>query len=301
MLRTALRDWGDACITLALDTSRIFTTWCLVCVSITYRGRAIPLAWTLIRHSSATVSFTVIRPVLVSALNLLSHLKFLESIRLDADRGFNDLRLMALLSEYGWHWNIRSKGHFVVYDAQKKKLGRIREQLSQHGTPVFLENIYITEKKYGPVNLAAYFPRGAKEPWLIVSNQPCGMHTFEEFRGRFQIEEGFLDLKSGGLHLEDTELKDTSALGGLMFVLSLAMIFLIGQGVETVDQGEREAVDPHSQRGLSYPQIGWRMTRRKLSCGQPLSVKIVISSAPDPAPSRRPRDPPLCQHLGTLS
>ncbi|GAA5503596.1 hypothetical protein Dxin01_03355 [Deinococcus xinjiangensis] len=297
----ALSQWGDACITLALDTSRIFTTWCLVCVSMTYRGRAIPLAWTLIRHSSATVSFAVIRRVLVSALNLLSHLPFLEHIRLDADRGFNDLRLMALLSAYGWHWNIRSKGHFVVYDAQGKNLGRVREQLSQHGTPVFLEQVYITKKKYGPVNLAAYFPPRAKEPWLIVSNQPCGMHTFQEFRGRFQIEENFLDLKSGGFHLEDTALADTSALDGLMFVLALATIFVVGQGVRNVDEGERESVDPHSQRGLSYPQIGWRDLRRKLSLGQPLCIQIVISPTPDPAPSRRPRSPPVTHSPPNLS
>lgn len=301
MLLKALQAWGDARITLALDTSRIFTKWCLVCVSLTYRGRAIPIAWTLIRHSSATVSFAVIRPVLVSALNLLSHLPFVESIRLDADRGFNDLRLMELLSAYGWHWNIRSKGHFAVYDAKGKKLGRVREQLSQHGTPVFLESVYITKKKYGPVNLAAYFPHGAKEPWLMVSNQPCGKHTFEEFRGRFQIEEGFLDLKSGALHLEDTGLTETSALQGLMFVLCLALVFMIGQGVAAVEQGERESVDPHAQRALSYPQLGQRFMRRKLSLRQPLLIEITISPRPDPAPSRRLRDPSPTQPSGTLS
>jgi len=293
----ALSHWGDARITLALDTTRLFKTWCLICVSLTYRGRAIPLAWRLLRHSSSTVGIQDIRPVLVSVHNLLSHLPEIEEVYIGADRGFMDRALMRVFMAYGWHWNIRGKGHVYVYDAQGKALGQIRQQLSQHGQAVYLHDVYLTRAKFGPVHLAAIHPPGAKEPWFIVSGQPCGPQTFDEYAGRFQIEEGFLDLKSGGFQLEDTRLRNTTALEGLIFVLALTSVFLFSEGTQVVDEGQRSSVDPHHRRGLSYFQIGWRAIRQRLTRRIPFLQRLMLSSDPDPEPSRRPRAPPV-QYAG---
>lgn len=294
-MRLALSQWGDARITLALDTTRLFHSWCLICVSLTYRGRAIPLAWRLLRHSSSTVGIKDIRPVLVSVHSLLSHLPQIEEVYIGADRGFMDRELMRVFIAYGWQWNIRGKGQVYVYDALGKALGQIRQQLSQHGTPVFLKDVYLTRARFGPVHLAAIHPPGAREPWFIVSGQPCGPQTFDEYAGRFQIEEGFLDLKSGGFQLEDTHLRHTAGLEGLIFVLALTSVFLFSEGTQVVEEGQRTSVDPHHQRGLSDFQIGWRAIRQRLSRCIPFLQCLRLSPAPDPERSRHPRAPPV-QH-----
>ncbi len=42
---------------VALDTSMLWNTYCLIRISVIYRGRAVPLVWRVIEHGSAAVSF----------------------------------------------------------------------------------------------------------------------------------------------------------------------------------------------------------------------------------------------------
>ena len=101
----ALREWGDARITLALDTTLLFKRWCVICVSLVYRGRALPLAWRVLRHGSSMVKTDDIHTVLASVQCLLAQLPDVEEVCINADRGFFDQDLMADFTAYGWHWN----------------------------------------------------------------------------------------------------------------------------------------------------------------------------------------------------
>lgn len=78
VLRVALKDWGNARITLALDTTLLFKRWCVICVSLVYRGRALPLAWRVLRHGSSMVSNKEIYPILASVQSLLVHFSQVE-------------------------------------------------------------------------------------------------------------------------------------------------------------------------------------------------------------------------------
>ena len=55
----ALAAWGERKITLIEDTSLLWDEYCLIRLSVQYRGRAIPLVWRVIRHGSSSVSFEV--------------------------------------------------------------------------------------------------------------------------------------------------------------------------------------------------------------------------------------------------
>lgn len=57
LIATALAAWGEPCITLIEDTSMLWDEYCLIRLSVQYRGRAIPLVWRVIRHGSSSVSF----------------------------------------------------------------------------------------------------------------------------------------------------------------------------------------------------------------------------------------------------
>lgn len=75
---------------------------------------------------------------------------------------------------------------------------------------------------------------------------------------RFDIEENFLDDKSGGFQLESSELFDSQALVRLGMVMAAATLYLVSSGLAVVARGLRPLVDAHWKRGLSYFQIGWR-------------------------------------------
>jgi hypothetical protein len=64
VLQAALIDWPlDQPLSIALDTTAL-TPFVLICASLIYRGRAIPLAWRAVRHKSTQVSFEAYLPVL---------------------------------------------------------------------------------------------------------------------------------------------------------------------------------------------------------------------------------------------
>jgi hypothetical protein len=282
----ALRDWGDARITLALDTSRLWDHWCLIRIAVVYRGRAIPLSWRFIQHQSSVVNLEAMHPVLMEARTILNRLG-LRDVRLLADRGFVDIRLLAVLRAYGWHYRIRAKQQLWITDTQGKLLGKVGAVLNQHGPPVYVQNAFITKKRFGPVCLAGVHAVGAKEPWCIISDEPCGLETFAEYGERFQIEEGFLDDKSAGFHLEASRLRATPALDALLLVLAVGTLLLHSEGTATVEAGERQTIDPHWQRGWSYFRIGWNALRSALSRGKAVFEQLRLSSGHDPCPSRQ--------------
>jgi len=71
LIATALVEWGASGITLIEDTSMLWNEYCLIRLSIQYRGRAVPLVWRLIRHGSSSVRFRVYQAMLKRASRLI--------------------------------------------------------------------------------------------------------------------------------------------------------------------------------------------------------------------------------------
>jgi hypothetical protein len=113
-------------------------------------------------------------------------------------------------------------------------------------------NVTITGQRFGPVHVVLGRPTDGPEQWQVVSDEPTGIETFAEYGERFQIEEGFLDDKSGLFGLESSRLRDAASLERLVLVISTATLFLVSEGLHIVEQDLRRRVDPHWQRGLSY-------------------------------------------------
>jgi hypothetical protein len=286
IIQEALTEWGENVLYLALDTSLLWERYCLIRISVIYRGRAIPLVWEVIEHGSSSVTFEAYRHLLDKAQALLPlgcRVVFL------ADRGFADTTLMDYLSQtLQWHWRIRIKSSFLVY-----RRGQRRCQIShielKRGQARFWHNVYLTAGHFGPLHLALAKPHGLKEQWFIVSNQPTDVTTFDEYGLRFDIEENFLDDKSNGFQLESSLIRSTAALSRLCLVLAIATLFLVCQGTAVVASGKRRWVDAHWFRGSSYLKIGWKWVQLALKKGYALITRLRLSPLPDPEPAMASR------------
>ena len=278
----ALSEWGQNKLYLALDTSMMWGDYCLIRLAIVYRGRAIPLVWKVIKHSSSTVALADYKDLIRKAVMLL--LPFDCQVVFLADRGFADTELMEFLNKVGWGWRIRLKRNFKIYRCGKPaiKAGAITPK---KGHAIHWQNVSITAAQFGPVHLAFANPLHSKETWLIVSNEPTDDTVFDEYGLRFSIEENFLDDKSNGFQLESSLIRDADSLSRLCFVLAVTTLYLVSQGVEVVDNGQRQIVDPHWFRGSSYLKIGWAWVRRIVSLGGHLISRLHLSPNPDPDPS----------------
>lgn len=147
----------------------------------------------------------------------------------------------------------------------------------------------ITAQRFGPVHLALARPRGGTECWFVISDEPTGLETFDEYGLRFDIEENFLDDKSNGFQLESSLLRSADVLSRLCFVLAITTLYLVSQGTEVVRQSKRRWVDPHWFRGSSYLKIGWDWVKTALIKGFELITKLHLSSEPDPEPAMASR------------
>ena len=286
LIQHALAEWGEHSLYLALDTSLLWDKYCVIRLSVVYRGRAIPLVWTVLVHPSSTVAFDLYRNLLDKAAQLLRpcgcQVIFL------ADRGFADTDLMAYATQLGWQWHIRLKGNFLVF-RQGRRCCKVRQFTPAQGQAYFFHNVSLTAARYGPVHLAVAYHPGSKEFWYVVSSELTSMATFEQYGLRFDIEENFLDDKSNGFQLESSLIRSAEALDRLCFVLAITTLYLVSQGTVVVEQSSRRSIDAHWFRGNSYLKIGWKWVHRALSQGLALISRLYLSSAPDPEPAMASR------------
>lgn len=113
LIAQALATWGHSKITLIEDTSQLGDKYCLIRLSVQYRGRAIPLVWRVMRHGSSSIRFEVYQSMLKRASRLLPPDV---SVCFLADRGFADTKLMHYLrDELKWHFRIRVKSNSWIH------------------------------------------------------------------------------------------------------------------------------------------------------------------------------------------
>lgn len=280
LIQQALAECGKNVIYLALDTTTLWNTYCIVRISIIYRGRAVPTVWMVLEHQSSSVAYEVYKDLLDRVATLLPlncKVVFL------ADRGFADTHLMEHLTKLKWHWRIRIKNSFLFY--RRGHCYKVNGIHLSRGEARLLHHVYITEKHYGPVHLALGLRKDGKESWFVVSDEPTELRTFEEYGLRFDIEENFLDDKSNGFQLESSLIRSAKALERLCFILAITTLYLVSQGTEVVKQGKRRWVDPHWFRGSSYLKIGWNWVKCALARGYALVTKLHLSAEPDPEPA----------------
>jgi len=119
----------------------------------------------------------------------------------------------------------------------------------------------------------------------VVSDEPTDAKTLDEYGLRFDIEESFLDEKSGGYQIHTSELATPQALERLILILAIATLHLTSIGVGVVHAEKRRWVDTHWDRGLSYLKIGWRWRQQQDQRGWQAFAPFWLSPAPDPFPA----------------
>lgn len=287
LVEKMLQEYGGNKLYLALDTTLLWNRFVIVRLALVYRGRALPLGWVVRASGSATVAVACYQRMLAQVAAVIPAQS---QVILLADRGFFHVRLMQVARQLDWRFRIRVKTNILVHRATKGQR-TVRALMPPPGSAHFYSHVWVTGRRFGPVHLALAYvqtPNGY-EQWAIVSDEPTGLDTLDEYGLRFDIEENFLDDKSAGFQLESSQIEDSMALSRLCLLLATATIYLVSTGTAIVEMEKRHLVDAHWERGLSYLQIGWRWVKRALHLGERLLNRIWLSSEPDPEPAMASR------------
>jgi hypothetical protein len=255
-------------VRLLVDGTKVGNGHQLLMVSVAYRRRAIPVAWTWVKgsrgHSSAR-----------KQLALLSHVRNLlpadAKVLLAGDSEFGAVDVIHQAEDWHWDYVLRQKSsHKVQLSGQDWQA--FGDVIQKAGQSLWIEKALLTQKHAHSANLLAYWKIGENDPWLLATNLRDQRATLKAYRLRMWIEEMFGDMKGHGFDLESTRLRHFLKLSRLTFAVVLLYLWLIAFGSQVIKAGLRRLVDRNDRRDLSIFQIGLRSIERRLTNQQPLSI-----------------------------
>lgn len=287
IIQAVLADWREKTLYLSLDTSLFWDEYCLIRLAVVHRGRALPLAWRVLKHPSASVAFGDYQPMLTDAAHYLpAGIK----VVLLADRGFIHTELMSLVTQQlGWHYRIRLKSTAWIWRTHKG-WHQLKDFHFAPGEARCFQYVKLHKSQwYGPVHLVFGRNNVNGEFWAIISDEKTNLQTFQEYGWRFDIEEAFLDDQSNGWNLQQSEIRSVCDLSRLLFILALATLYVTAQGIAVVESGRRRWVDTHWFRGNSYFRIGREWVKAALQQGWHLVRQVRFYRNCDPQPAMASR------------
>ena len=245
LLRWVMSHWRDKRrLVLTMDVTYLRQRHTILAVSVVYGGSAIPVAWKVMwgeTPGSWHVLWVELLRQLAAAVPAGCQVWVL------CDEGLYSKRLYQVICQQGWHpvMRIRTQGLYRRLHATR---WRSLATVAQRGmTPrAFRSQCF----KGDPLTCTLWVQWGAayEQPCLLVTDL-ASKHLKRHVYGlRSWIEEGFKDLKRGGLHWEQIKTPCPDRMQRLLLVMALAMTWLMAQGVAAM----QTAAMP-----LSLTRRGW--------------------------------------------
>jgi hypothetical protein len=248
-------------ILLIVDGTKVGFGYQLLMVSLAYRHRAVPIAWSWVRHvrghSSAAKQIVLLKYV-------RSLIPQHTPVFLVGDSEFGSIAVLQQLKQWSWFFVLRQKGNTGLWLDEQNGWRRLDSLAQKAGQSAWCQNGYLTQSEIHPVSVLIHWQKGEKEPWCLATNLPDASLTLRYYRKRMWIEEMFADFKKHGFDLEGTMLRNSPRLSRLTLAVAFLYVWLLSVGSRTIRAGFRHFVDRKDRRDLSLFQIGLRFIDRCL-------------------------------------
>ena len=233
----------------------------LLVASVGFRRRSVPLSWKTLKHVGSS-DLEDQKAVLKAALG---ELPTGTKVTVPADSEFRSVALFAWLREQGHDALLSIRGRTLVFDTADAISGQsLGERVGQSTKVLYLNGVYVSEERYGPVNVFAWWSKDDEgKPVLraVMTNLPATPRTKQRGRKRMWIETGFRDWQSGGFQLDQTGIEDRERLERLLIPVLIAYIWLVSLGRWVVKRGYRRLIDHGAGRAWRYSLfqlgVGW--------------------------------------------
>ena len=247
LLLSVVRNVGE--IRLLTDGTKVGFGHQLLMISVAYRRRALPIAWTWIKasrgHSSA-----------ITQLALLGYVHRLiprgSRVLLAGDSEFGAIPVLQQLEAWGWFYVLRQKASNQVRLMQHGEWQAFGTLVQHPGQSVWCAEVELTHQHAHPTNVLAYWQVGEAEPWLLATNLPNPHIALQVYRRRMWTEEMFGDLKGHGFDLESTHLQHISRLSRLTLAVGLLYVWALSVGTAVIKNGQRSWIDRADRRDLVF-------------------------------------------------
>lgn len=255
-----LASLAPSTLLLAMDGSEVGRKCMALMVSVIYKKRALPIAWSVVEGNKGHFSED-------------THVRLLERVHgivpegsdviLLGDGEFDGITLQATIDAYGWE--------YVCRTAKNAQLGTEGESFSFHevgvqpGECIGLPDATFTLQNYGPVLAIAWWGTQYEQPIYLVTNMELVEEACYWYAKRFRIETFFSDQKSRGFNLHKSHISDPARLARLMVATCLAYIWIIYLGVIAKRDGWVKMIHRTDRCDLSLFQLGLNLLEHFLN------------------------------------
>lgn len=260
-------------IHLIVDGTKVGFGHQLLIVSLAYRRRAIPIAWTWVKHVRGHSTGN-------KQLALLAYVRTLiprgAAVFLVGDTEFGPVKVLKQLDAWHWYYVSRQKSDTGVWLDALNEWKPFGNYIQKAGQSIWLGQAYLTQSEIYQVNLLLHWEVGEKEPWCLATNLPDKHTALRFYKRRMWVEEMFGDMKKHGFDLECSMLHSFLRLSRLTLAVAVLYVWLVSTGGRTIHAGLRHLVDRNERRDLSIFQIGFRFIDRRIT--NALAIRIPLCS-----------------------
>jgi hypothetical protein len=228
LLRWVLRHWPNRQVAVALDASTLGDLFVVLCISVVYRGCAIPVAWKIL-PATAKGSW---QPLWVNLLDKFHGLLGDDwTVVVLADRGLWAKWLFDAIRKLHWHpmlrinqgGKFRPQGwcHFVPLASLAPRVGC---RWRGCGTA------FATKGKQVECTLLVFWGEGHEEAWLLLTDLAPEASDASWYGLRSWIEQFFKDCKRGGWQWQQTRMTEAARAERLWLAMAVATLWLIRVG-----------------------------------------------------------------------
>jgi len=224
-IQSLLINLGLEEMVLAIDGSLVGRGCICLMISLIYKSRALPLAFTVVKgkkgHLPEDTHVELVKKLFPLIPESTQQVIFL------GDGEFDGTTLQKTLTDFGWKYVSRTSYNITIYVNGEPFQIEILAAMLPQGCYKHLQNCKITKKKYGPVTAIAWWGEDNEEPLFLVTNFRSASKACEYYSMRFTIETFFSDQKSRGFNIDKSHLSSPQRLMRLMYASCLAYLWII--------------------------------------------------------------------------
>jgi hypothetical protein len=221
-------------LVLLIDSSKVGGRCICLMVSVYYKGRALPLCWTVYKgrkgHSSIDTQLTLLKTAHTLVPDNVS-------VILLGDGEFDGANVVDWMDEVNWQYACRTAlDTLVFYQGEWVALQNLPLAAKQEA--FFTDVLFTQSGQVGPVNILAIWNEKEDCHWFIVTNFATQKEATKWYRKRFTVETLFSDVKGRGFNLDKTRLSIPERVSRLILATAIAYLFSIFLGVDLIHSGK---------------------------------------------------------------
>lgn len=221
-------------LAFAIDSTKIGGKCICLMLSVQYKTRALPLVWVVFKGRKGHSKQTLQQELFELAKTYVPDNC---SVVLLGDGEFDGSEIVKWLEKQPtWDYVCRTdETNLVFYQEQWVSL---RDIDLEPGQETLLSQVLFTQSsQVGPINILVVWNEAEQRHWFFVTSFDDHKVAQKWYRKRFTIETLFSDFKGRGFNFDKTKLWKPERVSRLIFAASIAYVFTVFLGVESIVNG----------------------------------------------------------------